>query len=241
MSLDGERDRPLWSRPVRPWPASPTWHTDEPRSFPPRPARTLAHSAGTDGPPARAPGRAAPVHQARRLHGSGHRRQQDAQARVPVGRGRAPGRRYAADPRRRAVQPRAADGRRGRLCRPAVRSPARSARGRCAGRVRRLRQRVPRQAVRHPAAHGARRHRDGRRPGGPGDAAAGPGPQALRDPGRRLQCARLARLCRLRARTGAAVPGPGPEEAAHRACHGQRRHPGRASWPASMRWGWAGR
>jgi D-arginine dehydrogenase len=64
-----------------------------------------AHAAGADDCAVAPPWRTQPLRQARRLHGHGARRQQDAQARISRRRGLGFWRRHAGDGWRRAVQP----------------------------------------------------------------------------------------------------------------------------------------
>ncbi len=202
---------------------------DEARPISPRAPDARADAPRADGQP-HAPARwPQPVGQARRLHGTGHRRQQDPQAGVPDrrGAGEEGGRRHHAG--RDPVEPRTADGRGRRQVRHGVRDPPRGshrlhARGLPeSGNV--ILDRLLGANIRHVPA------------GTDMDAAMAKlaaelvrrGPPAVRDPGRRLQSRRRARLRHVRARTRRAGENGRARHRPAGARHREHRNAGRAA------------
>ena len=203
---------------------------ESPHASRPFPARPPGASADPAGARAAAVGRPARrcLDQARRLHGPGRRRQQDAQAGVPARGGAGGGGRHPGDPGRDPVQPRAPDGggRGGPWAglRDHPRGPHRLHRGRLCGE----RQRPAGPAVRGRDPRRAGRLGHERRAGDHGRCGARPRRQPLCHSRRRLQSRRRARLCRLR--PGDRHPGrrDGSADRPDHHRHRQRRHPCRS-------------
>ena len=186
-----------------------------------------ADAARTAGPPVGSSRRPDALDQARRLHGPGHWRQQDAQARIPRGRRPRAGRRHADHLGRIAIQPRAPNRGRGGEARAEVRARAGGARLAVDRRLSPQRQRPARPPARRHGEVCATRQLDDGRDRDDGRRGAARRRPALCHSRRRLERHRRAGLCRLRAGNPAAGGGARRQDRPRRACDRQQRHAGR--------------